>query len=385
MKLFKVVAMMCLILGQGAYAYERCQTESNGYRFSGGGFDFDTAMQMAINECTSSRYTNNGTCRGNIKCEDYSGQFQLAQIRCEARSNGYTFVGGAQSMSEAVADVERSCTASRYTNNGECRASIKCESATARPSEVNVNCTTRSNGYTFQGGAFDLESAISDAVSSCTGSRYTTNGDCRAEVACSYPNSRRTERVNWSCETRSNGYKFKGGNRERNGAMEDAISACTGSRYTSNGECYSNISCKAPELNRGGVVVRPLPPVVVGPSRPRINFRVESLQMAERVITLVESFEAYVNADDYINVMLPLKKQAGRLSARVSGRAEYIRVKNTLVQLGVLLADSENFIEDNMERAALFQASKELLTMREKVRSLVNFMDEFDGDVSTLY
>lgn len=138
-------------------------------------------------------------------------------------------------------------------------------------------------------------------------------------------------------------------------------------------------------MNRSVRPLPPAPPVIVTPVRPRLNFRVESLQMAERVIALVEAFEPYVNADDYITLMLPLKKQAGRLSARVEGRAEYVRVKNTLVHLGTLLADSEAFIEENMERAALFQASKELLTMREKVRSLVNFMEEFDGNRTDLY
>lgn len=377
-----VAAMITLAGISTAHAYERCQTESNGYRFHGGGRDLTTALNMAINECTTSSYTKNGECRGNVKCEDYNGNLVLAQVKCETKSNGYSFTGGGANLNIARADAIGACTESSYTSNGDCRANVKCESAVSRPHAVNASCKTNSNGYSFNGGGLTILEAKRDAISACHDSSYTSNGECNAEVECRSAGEHRYQSVNWSCESKSNGYKFKGGADNRDQAIEDAISACTSSSYTQNGECYATVQCKRPEL---GGVQRPRPVDRIPTPVRTINFKAQSLELAERVISLVEAFEPYVNAEDYTEIMLPLKKQASRLSARVEGRAQYERVKNTLVYFGTLLDSSESFIEENMERSALFDAAKELLTVKERVRSLLELMDRVDGTNHQLY
>ncbi len=366
-----------------AHAYERCETISNGYKFYGGGSDLNSAMSMAINECTSSRYTVNGECRGNIKCEDFNGNLSLAQVKCATKSNGYIFTGGGPYLESAKKDAIDSCTSSRYTTNGDCRANVQCESAVSRPHAVNASCKTKSQGYVFHGGGSTIRDAKADALSACTQSRYTINGECNAEVECRAAGVRSYQTVNWACETSSNGYKFKGGADQRDQAIEDAINSCKASRYTQNGECYAKVQCERPQM--GGLIHNPRPVDKIPTPVRTINFKAQSLELAERVIVLVEAFQPYLNAEDYTEIMLPLKKQASRLSARVVGRAEYSRVKNTLVHFGTLLDASENFIEENMERSALFNTAKELLTAKERVRSLLDIMDRVEASNHQLY
>lgn len=156
--------------------------------------------------------------------------------------------------------------------------------------------------------------------------------------------------------------------------------------YTPSGDyirAISNDVCRrSADVLQGGRRSTPVPPVVTNPAQ---NFRTQSLSIAERIIEITTIFESYVNASDYVEIILPLKAQAARLESRVKGRAEFERVKNTLIHLGVLLNDAEYFIEDNMERQALSKVSRELLTMQETVRTLTRLMDQHKDQVSSLY
>lgn len=136
------------------------------------------------------------------------------------------------------------------------------------------------------------------------------------------------------------------------------------------------------------VVSTPIPDVVVrhvdrhNPMRD--SFRDDAYWVAETTIGLVESLENYANSEERA-ILLSIKKQAARLSARVQGRSNLKTVRNTTYHLGTLLNDSSDLFEDALERGALFHVAKDLMTVKERIKSMISFMDDFKGNESDLY
>ena len=114
------------------------------------------------------------------------------------------------------------------------------------------------------------------------------------------------------------------------------------------------------------------------------NFESKALTTAENIIAIISNLENFTNSNDWINILLPAKKQAGKLSARVTGGAEFERVENTLIHLNALLKKVELYIDDNFERDALFHKAKQLLSERERVRALVKAMQVCSPDQRNL-
>lgn len=136
------------------------------------------------------------------------------------------------------------------------------------------------------------------------------------------------------------------------------------------------------------IVRTPIPDVIDRPAynhHPmRDTFRDDAYWVAETTIALVESLENYANSDERA-VLLSIKKQAARLSARVQGRSAIKTVRNTTYHLGTLLNDANSLFEDALERGALFHVAKDLMTVKERIKSMIDFMDDFKGNESDLY
>ncbi len=106
------------------------------------------------------------------------------------------------------------------------------------------------------------------------------------------------------------------------------------------------------------------------------NFKTIVLDMSEDIIRIIEDLEPVANSDERVNILVPIKKQAARLSARIQGGAEFKIVKNTMVHLETLLDGSAGYIDENLERDGVFHDAKRLLTYKETVRTLVSLMRE---------
>lgn len=116
------------------------------------------------------------------------------------------------------------------------------------------------------------------------------------------------------------------------------------------------------------------------------NFKRVTLDMAEDIIQIVEDLESLANSDERVSVLMPIKKQAARLAARIEGGVDFKTVKNTLTHLEILLGDAVPFIDENLERDGNFHNAKRLLTYRETAKSLTSLMSDLgNNDDRVLY
>jgi hypothetical protein len=177
--------------GQYARPMVTCETSSNGYRFSDESRDPDLAKREATRQCRENRSTNNAECDANVACRGGHGRGDRGErrnpmVRCETSSNGYRFSDESRDRELAKREATRQCRENRSTNNQECTANVACDDEYPRPM---VRCETSSNGYRFSDESRDPALARSEATRQCRENRSTNNEECNANVAC-YPDYR---------------------------------------------------------------------------------------------------------------------------------------------------------------------------------------------------
>jgi hypothetical protein len=332
--------------GRFTEANYSCKTNSSGYTFLGGADNKASAKADAINSCTSSRYTNNSQCRANVQCKRPGGAFTSANLKCETNSSGYSFTGGGESISIASQDALSACTSSRYTNNGQCRANLRCTRSNGSVQYLNKVCQASSSGYEFISGASSFSKAKNEAIQSCKSSRYTNNGQCDADVKCREGGSNRWFKPHYSCTSRSNGYSFQGGDVNKKTAVRNAIKSCQSSRYTNNDQCRRAVSCIAPTGHAGSDVSTPVTPV--NPSRPsfRSKFMKQGLVFGHAIKELSEELEDRMPYSQYSQAFYPFVEQANRLIARIKNKNENKILRNTLKYM-IGLVDKAQVVVDN--------------------------------------
>jgi hypothetical protein len=217
----------------GRYGMITCSTSSNGYNFSDESLDRELAKTQSINHCTSSSYTVNAECRANVLCSD---EYNRPMIQCTTSSNNYDFSAESRDRSVAVTSAVNKCAASSYTSNDECRSNVACNDGYNAPM---VQCTTSSNGYNFADQSRDPVVAKNQTINQCAASSYTSNAECRANVSCQGEYSAPMVQ----CETSSNGYRFNDESRDPEVAKTSTLNLCTASSYTNNAECRANLWC----------------------------------------------------------------------------------------------------------------------------------------------
>ncbi len=365
--------------GYGYNDYVTCNTSSNGYSFSDKSRDSSVARAHALRQCSNHSRTSNDECNANISCGDDA--YSNPMVTCATESNGYSFSDVSRSSSLSRSHAIKACNKHSRTSNDECNANVSCNDGSyARPM---VKCSTSSNGYSFSDKSRDKAISWDHAVKQCKNHSRTSNNECSANVTCndgaSYP-------AMVKCSTESNGYSFSDRSRDPSISSSHAISQCKKHSRTSNDECSANLYCD------GGYISNQPVPAPQAPRAPRYQygnvyygFKGMSLHLATRLIALVEQLEPYTNIEEYSEILLPVKKQAGRLKARVNGRAKTRRVRNTLIHLSTLLDDGSEYIEELTDRDALFNAGVELDTIKESITNLLRSLDEYKNDNNDLY
>ncbi|MCR9205772.1 MAG: hypothetical protein NXH75_14400 [Halobacteriovoraceae bacterium] len=298
-----------------------------------------------------------------------------AAYTCKASSNGYDFVRTRNTLRIAKKIASATCKDHSRTTNSDCDRTVDCSPGDHY--KERFMCETYSNGYVFKRKRFSLEGAKTSVVDVCNGHSRTTNAECRSLLQCRSLYSTPSE---VSCTTESNGYTFTLHGWERKVIRSRVVSRCQDHSRTTNSECREFVECT-------GDLYTPAPDPGYGHGDlPRTyTFRSDALTIAETLISTIESLENFASSDDWNEILLPIKKQAGRLSARVSGRASFERVRNTMIHLEVLMRPVDSFVDENMERDALFNEAKRLLAAKEKVNSVLDFLWNFKGDSNDLY
>lgn len=115
------------------------------------------------------------------------------------------------------------------------------------------------------------------------------------------------------------------------------------------------------------------------------DFKTRALQIATSTARVSKAIEPFINNEEERKVD-QIKKQAIRLQARINAGASLKVVRNTLLQLGILLNDSSSFIEETLESDRLDAFAAEYLLAVESINVMVRFLDnEFEGERNELY
>lgn len=296
-----------------------------------------------------------------------------ATYTCRASSNGYVFSKTRNTLTIAKKIAVATCKDHSRTTNGDCERTVDCSPGDSYSERF--LCETYSNGYVFTQKRFSEIAAKASTIDICQNHSRTTNEECSSLIQCRPLYASPSE---ISCRTESNGYVFSLSGWNPKVIRNRVISRCQDHSRTTNAECREFVECT-------GDTFTPVPDIGHHDLPRRYSFRSDAIEIAEVLIATIENLEDFANTEDWNQILLPIKKQAGRLSARVSGRASFDRVKNTLIHLEVLMRPIEAYVDENMERDALFNEAKRLLAVKEKVKSVLDFTLGFEGDSDELY
>lgn len=391
----KTILGLALIASQSVFAYNNyvsCNTSSNGYSFSDRSRDASLARRNALASCQGHSRTSNDECRVNVSCDnDYNVS---PMVTCSTSSNGYSFSDVSRDASLTRGMVAKACQAHSRTTNEECSVNVSCNDGSyTRPM---VTCSTSSNGYSFSDVSRSAELTSRSAISQCSAHSRTSNAECSVNVSC---NDGSIVRPMVKCTTESNGYSFSDQSRSIRVTTDSVIKSCQGHSRTSNEECRANIYCDGSEYEEA--IPAPAPVIVDVPERrddrrdhdrrgqslrqKQEFFKSNSLAISERLIRVIEILAPYASPVEMQDSLLPLKKQAARLSSRIEGRADFKTVKNTLIHLESLLDQSEGLMDALTDRDGLFHIGKDMMTIRETAKSLLELMNESGADRNELY
>lgn len=124
----------------------------------------------------------------------------------------------------------------------------------------------------------------------------------------------------------------------------------------------------------GGTVPHPEPIPSLG-----YSFRDRAYQIADTVFKVAKTIEPYLNNDEE-RVIDELKKQAQRLKSRIEGQRKHTVVRNTLYTLESQLSSASIFIDRYLETDHLDGLAAQLMTARESILGMVEYLDdEYDG------
>jgi hypothetical protein len=232
----EMAVMAAALLGSAApafadYGWYTCRTNSNGYQFSDGASDRESARQSTINDCTSNAYTANGDCRYNVSCDGDSPYFWA---RCTTTSNGYTFRDGGADVVTTREGVINQCTSNPYTNNGACRANVHCDGGSYSPYPPQPYPPAPPNPYPPQ----PYPPAPPNPYPPQPYPPAPPNPYPHQPV----PPGPGTHM--WVCTTQSNGRHFSVPNRDYNMGMSAVINQCIQNGFTNGGECQANARCQ---------------------------------------------------------------------------------------------------------------------------------------------
>lgn len=297
-----------------------------------------------------------------------------AAYTCKASSNGYDFTRTRNTLAIAKKIAVATCKDHSRTTNTDCERTVDC--APGESYSERYMCETYSNGYVFTRQRYSLEGAKASVIDVCANHSRTTNTECSALIQC---RSLFISQPEVMCRTESNGYVFTLNGWDKKVIRNRVISKCQDHSRTTNTECREFVECVGDQFS-------PIPtPGDDYDVPPVYTFRADALAIAETLISTIENLEDFASTSDWNEILLPIKKQAGRLSARVSGRASFDRVKNTVIHLEVLMRPVDAYVDENMERDALFNEAKRLLAVKERVKSVLDFLWDFKGNSDELY
>ena len=115
------------------------------------------------------------------------------------------------------------------------------------------------------------------------------------------------------------------------------------------------------------------------------NFGSRGKEIADTVIEVAKAIEPYINNQEERQID-DLKKVAVRLKAQIESGRSINHVKSTLDQLELKLVDSEYFIDKHLETDNLDRLAMKLLTAREYLLSMIDFIDaDYTQDMGPLY
>jgi len=158
----------------------KCQTSSNGYSFSDKSRDINLSTKHAIAQCKEHSKTSNAECDVNVSCND--GSIAPAMVRCETSSNGYRFSDKSRSAALSSSHAITQCKKHSKTSNAECSVNVSCNDGSyAAPM---VKCGTSSNGYRFSDRSRSPELSADHAIKACKKHSRTTNRECSANIMC---------------------------------------------------------------------------------------------------------------------------------------------------------------------------------------------------------
>lgn len=95
--------------------------------------------------------------------------------------------------------------------------------------------------------------------------------------------------------------------------------------------------------------------------------------IALTAIDLVNEFTKYSSYKELGDVLLPIKKSAAVVYATSYGAGDYsVKMRSTLMQMSKQLHLANHFINRNFEKSAIFDLALELLTLKERLDSIIN-------------
>jgi hypothetical protein len=107
-----------------------CQTYSRGRPYSYSSYDENYARQTTYSMCRNDFGSDAWECERNLTCNYYSGYPSQppASMVCSTFSNGYSFnrTVAPQDANWGIQTVINECTSSRWTDNWECRNNASC-------------------------------------------------------------------------------------------------------------------------------------------------------------------------------------------------------------------------------------------------------------------
>lgn len=131
-----------------------------------------------------------------------------------------------------------------------------------------MTCTTSSRNISFIARGGDTNSVSSAVMNDCLATSFTSNSECRQNLACGdylsdpYPSGSVT------CFAQSKGLPFQrsGSASSVRSVADGTMMDCKANAYTSNSECDASIVCQD---SRGGYAPAPSPPPYAPPSSPQ--------------------------------------------------------------------------------------------------------------------